>query len=145
MLKSTIIRVIAFSALFAYIMPAAFSLTGFGSSFEFTGNVLSALAVGVLYMAAMFVVLAAWAVGMSPFKLSSDQRVKMWPITTASFAGATMLCLLGANLLPFLGLTVTGWFAALLTGGISTGVMYLTMPGEPRSPGAKSDSAKSAS
>lgn len=142
MLKSTIVRVLAFAALFAYILPAAFGLAGFGSSFAFTGNflsgatgltavagsVLAALAVGAVYMACMFVVLFAWAVGTAPFKLTIAQRNDMWPWTTASFLLATMACLLGAaSFAPWLGLSVVGWLPALIAGCLSIALMHFTM------------------
>ena len=139
MLKSTIIRILAFAALFAYILPVAFSITGFGTSFAFTGSIFAALGVGVVYMAAMFAVLALWGLGLAPFKLTSERKMKLWPVTTASFLLATAASLLGAHLLPFLGLTVSGWLPALIGGAISIGVMHITMP--PRTESASSKTA----
>jgi hypothetical protein len=132
MIKSTIIRVIAYAALFAYVLPTAFSLCGAGSSFAFTGSVFAAVGVGVLYMAAMFAVLGLIALGSSPFKLTDDQRRKFGPLWGSIFLVATMLCLLGAgSLLPFLGLTVTGFLPALVGGAVAIAVMAMTMPSRP--------------
>ncbi len=139
MLKSTIIRVFAFAALFAYIVPAGFSLTGFGSSFAFSGSIFAALGVGAAYMVAMFAVLALINLAAAPFKLSIAQRQQMAPLWGSIFTGSTMLCLLSAHLLP-LGLTVVGWLAALIGSAIAVGVMYFTMPS-----GSDSASSKSAS
>ena len=139
MLKSTIIRVLAFAALFAYIVPTAFSLTGFGASFAFTGNIFAALGIGAAYMVAMFAVLAIIGVASRPFKLSIAQRKQLAPLWSCIFVGATMLCLLSAHLLP-LGLSVVGWLPALIGSAIAVGVMYFTMPA-----GNEAASSKSAS
>jgi hypothetical protein len=139
MLKSTIIRIVAYAALFALVLPVAFSVAGFGSSFAFTGNILAALGVGVAYMVAMFAVAGAWSLFTAPFKLTTERRLKMWPITGASFLLATSACLLGAHLLPFLGLTVIGWLPALIGGTVGVVVMHFTMP--PRSASASATSA----
>jgi hypothetical protein len=129
MLKSTIIRVIAFAALFAYVLPAAFGLCGAGSSFAFTGSIFAALAVGIVYMAAMFGVLALIGLGSKPFKLTEGDRRKLAPLWGTIFLVSTMLCLLGAgSLLPVLGLSVSGFFPALLGGALAIGVMSVTMP-----------------
>lgn len=129
MLKSTIIRVLAFAALFAYVVPAGFALVGFGSSFAFTGGVITALAVGAAYMAAMFVVLAAIGIAASPFKLTDDKKNKLAPLWGTIFFVATMLCLLGAGkLAPWLGLTVTGLLPSMIGSALAIAVMSFTKP-----------------
>ncbi len=141
MLKSTIIRVLAFAALFAYIVPTAFSLTGFGASFAFSGSIFAALGVGVVYMAAMFGVLGIIGLASAPFKLTVEKRRSLAPLWGTIFYVATMLCLLGAHsLLPFLGLSVVGLLPAMIGAGIAFGVMHFTMPS-----GSADASSKSAS
>lgn len=128
MLKATIVRVLAFAALFAYVLPFGFNLAGFGSSFAFTGGIVTALGLGVAYMAAMFVVLGVFALVLNPLNLTVQQRKDMWPLSTAVFLAVTVACLMGADLVPLLALTVSGWLAALIGGAVAIGVMYATMP-----------------
>ncbi len=129
MLKSSIIRVFAFAALFAYVIPAAFNLTGFGSSFAFSGSIFAALGVGVAFVAATFVMLGLIGLGSAPFKLSVEKRVSLAPLWATLFVIATTFCLLGAgSLLPFLGLTVTGLLPALIGSGAALAVMHFTLP-----------------
>lgn len=128
MLKSTIIRVLAFAALFAYILPAVFSLTGFGSSFAFTGSIIAALGVGVAYMVAMFAVLAVIAVVSKPLGLTDEKKNKLAPLWSTIFGATTMALLLGAQFVPVLGLTVVGWLPAMISSIIAIGVMAITMP-----------------
>lgn len=140
MLKSTIIRVLAFAALFGYFLPAAFALFGFGSSFSFTGGIVSALAIGAGFMVLMMALLVAWGLAMSPFKLTPEARIKMWPWSTASVVAATMIALLRAHNLDFFALTVTGWLPALIGAGTAVGVLYVTMPAGSKSAGSQSAS-----
>lgn len=133
-LKSSILRVIAFAALFAYILPAAFRLSGFGSGFAFTGSIFSALGLGLAFVAATFVMLLAINICASPFKLSTKQRIKLAPVWGSIFFVVTVVCLLEAHsLLPAFGLTVTGWVPAIIGSGAALAVMHLTLPGIKRS------------
>lgn len=131
MLKSSIIRVFAFAALLAYVIPTAFNLAGFGSSFAFTGSIFAALGLGVAFVAATFVMLGLIGLGSAPFKLSVEKRVSLAPLWATLFVIFSTLCLLGVgSLLPFLGLTVTGWLPALIGSGAALAVMHFTLPGK---------------
>ena len=129
MLKSSIIRVFAFAALFAYIIPTVFGVVGFGSNFAFTGSIFAAFGVGVAFVAATFVMLGLIGLGSAPFKLSIEKRVSLAPLWATLFVIFSTLCLLGVgSLLPSLGLTVTGLLPALIGSGAALAVMHLTLP-----------------
>lgn len=134
LLKSSLIRVFAFAAMFAYTLPAAFNLAGVGSSFAFTGSIFSALGLGLAFVAATFVMLLAINICASPLKLSTEQRIKLAPVWGSIFFMATVFCLLEADsLLPAFGLTVTGWIPAIIGSGAALAVMHLTLPRNKRS------------
>ncbi len=131
MLKSTIIRVLAFGALFAYVLPTAFGLLGDGAKFAFTGGPLAALGVGAAYMVAMFAVLTVIGLCTKPLNLSIEKRKSMAPLWGTVFFIATMLCLLFAHsLVPMLGLTVVGWLPSVVGSTVAIAVMWATMPAE---------------
>lgn len=127
MLKSTILRIVAFSVLFAYALPFGFKVAGFESRFAFQGGVITAAALGVAYMLSMFAVALAWTLATALLGLRPTK--KLWTLTGATILGATALFLLNSQ---SFGLMVTGWLPALVGGAVSVAILHLTMWGSAR-------------
>lgn len=128
MLKSTIMRFFAFTIVFTYLLPCAFSMVGCGDNFAFHGGLLTAILLGLSYIAVMLSAFILFGVVANPLNLSDETRKKIWPFTAAYFCIATVFFLLGARYVPFLGLTVSGWLPALIGCAVSLVVMVYTTP-----------------